>query len=113
MSGQDYATTVRVQLTVSPGVAGDNRYVVWVDDYDTGDPLATVRAVEMRCSLPVRPSLGTVAIPLARQQDGSWAGRGLEFSIAGLWRVAMVVKKDSGGVTVPLMVSIQEASAEQ
>ena len=44
-SGSDYATSVRVTLTLTPGVAGRNDYVLWVDDYDTGDPLKTVTAV--------------------------------------------------------------------
>ncbi len=39
-SGSDYATTVRVELTLTPGRAGRNAYVLWADDYDTGDPLS-------------------------------------------------------------------------
>ena len=53
-SGHDYATAVRATLTLTPGVAGRNDYVLWVDDYDTGDPLKTVTAVSMKCSLPER-----------------------------------------------------------
>ena len=62
-SGQDYATTVRVHLTVTPGAAGENAYVAWVDDYDSGDPLATVTAVRLECSLPAEPSVSAVDDP--------------------------------------------------
>jgi hypothetical protein len=102
-----------VQLKVSPGVAGDNLYEAWVKDYDTGDPLETVTSVELRCSLPTQPALGTAVVTLERQNDGSWAGRGIEFSIAGSWRVVMLVEEDTGGLTVPLTVTIRAATAEQ
>ena len=42
-SGHDYATSVRVTLTLTPGVAGRNDYTLWVDDYDSGDPLKSVK----------------------------------------------------------------------
>ena len=55
-AGEDYATTVKVLLTVAPGRAGANDYVARVDDYDSGDPAAGVNAVQLECSLPARPS---------------------------------------------------------
>ena len=111
-SGQDYATTVRVQLTVTPGTAGENAYVAWVDDYDSGDPLAAVTAVRLECSLPAKPAVSAVTVPLKRDPDGSWRGRGLELAIAGLWSITVVVEKETGGVTVPLELRIGPAGAE-
>jgi len=110
-SGHDYATTVRVHLTVTPGAAGENAYVVWVDDYDSGDPLATVTAVRLECLLPAEPAVSAVTIPLKRDADGSWRGRGLEFAIAGLWRVTAIIEEASGGVTVPLDLLVKAAAA--
>jgi hypothetical protein len=100
-----------VHLTVTPGAAGENAYVAWVDDYDSGDPLATVTAVRLECSLPAEPSVSAVAIPLKRDADGSWRGRGLEFAIAGLWRVTAIIEEASGGVTVPLDLLVKAAAA--
>lgn len=110
-SGEDYATTVRVQLTVTPGRAGENAYAAWVDDYDSGDPLATVTAVRLECSLPAESSVSAVTVPLKRNADGSWRGRGLEFAIAGLWRVNAIIEEEAGGVTVPLILPIPAAAA--
>ena len=111
-SGQDYATTVRVHLTVTPGAAGENAYVAWVDDYDSGDPLTTVSAVRLECSLPAEPSVSAVEIPLRHAADGSWRGRGLELAIAGLWRVTATIEKTAEGVTVPLSLRIRPAAAD-
>jgi hypothetical protein len=109
-AGEDYATTVRVLLTVTPGRAGVNDYVARVEDYDSGDPAAGVNAVQLKCSLPARPSLGAVTIELSRDPEGSWSGRGLEFSVAGSWQVDVLVVLATGGVTVPLSLDIGPAS---
>lgn len=111
VSGQDYATTVRVHLTVTPGTAGENAYVAMIDDYDSGEPLTTVTAVRLECSLPAEPSVSAVTIPLQRNGNGSWRGRGLEFAIAGLWRVNAIIEEEAGGVTVPLILPIPAAAA--
>jgi copper transport protein len=106
-SGSDYATTVRVELAVAPGVAGRNDYTLWVDDYDSGDPLASVIAVRMVCSLPSRPSISAVTVPLRKAADGSWRGSGLDFSVPGRWKVAVSVQEQSAGTTVDLELTIK------
>jgi len=109
-AGEDYATTVRVLLTVTPGRAGANEYVARVEDYDSGDTAAGVSAVQLECSLPARPSLGDATIDLSRDAEGGWSGRGLEFSVAGSWQVDVLVVRAAGGVTVPLSLAIGPAS---
>lgn len=108
-SGHDYATSVRVELTLTPGVAGRNAYVLRADDYDTGDPLPTVTDVRMRCSLPARPSMAEVTVPLSRATDGSWKGSGLDFSVAGRWEIEVYVREKTSGTTVPLEVTVAPA----
>jgi copper transport protein len=110
-SGSDYATAVRVELTLTPGVAGRNDYLLWVDDYDTGDPLATVNAVSMKCSLPERPSVAAVSVRLKEAADGSWAGSGLDFSVAGRWQVEVSIQEESRGTVVGLEVAVPPAPA--
>ena len=106
--GQDYATTVRVSLTVTPGRAGRNDYVARVEDYDSGAPAAGVNAVTLDCSVRDEPGVSPVSVPLTRAAGGTWRGRGLEFSIAGLWRVSVLVEMKSGGVTVELELPIKQ-----
>ncbi len=110
-SGHDYATTVRVELTLTPGVAGRNDYTLWVDDYDTGDPLTTVTGVRMDCSMPARLSLAALTVVLRRAADGSWTGSGLDFSAAGRWKVDVSIQEKTTGTTVPLELTIPAAPA--
>jgi copper transport protein len=58
-SGADWATTVRVTLTVTPGAAGPNRFTATVADFDTGS------------SSPARPS----PVPIWAAPASSWPGR--------------------------------------
>jgi copper transport protein len=110
-SGHDYATAVRATLTLTPGVAGRNDYVLWVDDYDTGDPLKTVTAVSMKCSLPDRPTVAAVTVKLDRAPDGSWTGSGLDFSVAGRWKVEVAVQEEAKGTVVPLALTVRAGPA--
>jgi hypothetical protein len=55
-AGNDYATTVRVKLTMTPGTAGRNAYLLRVGDYDNGEPVTGVTGSRMECSVPARPS---------------------------------------------------------
>jgi copper transport protein len=108
-SGHDYATSVRLELTLTPGRAGRNAYVLWVDDYDTGDPLAAVTSVRMECSLPDKPGLSTQTVALEPAPDGSWTGAGLDFSVAGTWKVVVYVQQKTAGTTVDLLVPVAPA----
>src|SRR2546425_1054935 len=55
--GSNFATTVRVRLTVTPGTVGPNEFQARVTDYDPGRP-APATAVRLQFSLPSRPDLG-------------------------------------------------------
>lgn len=108
-SGSDYATTVRVELTLTPGRAGQNAYLLWVDDYDTGDPIAGVTSVRLECTPPASSSSDTVRVELKPAPDGSWKGAGLDFSLAGRWQVVVYVQQQSGGTTVALDLPVRPA----
>ena len=41
--------------------------------------------------------------------DGSWKGAGLDFSVAGRWKVVVYVQQKSGGTTVDLQVPVRPA----
>jgi hypothetical protein len=110
-SGHDYATAVRATLTLTPGVAGRNDYVLWVDDYDTGDPLTTVTSVTMKCSLTESPSVSPVTVKLDKAANDSWTGSGLDFSVAGRWKVEVAVQEEAKGTVVPLALTIRAGPA--
>ena len=104
-SGADYATTLRVTLQVSPGVAGPNRFVATVADYDSG---ATVPAdkVSLTAALPARPEVAPAQLDLTRAPDGRWRGQGQLLTIAGTWSLTALVERSGGGVTVPMDLRI-------
>jgi len=104
-SGSDYATSLRVTLTVTPGVAGPNRFAAKVADYDTGAPLP-VQRLRLSSALRSRPDLEASSLDLARDGDGRWHGQGSLLSIAGRWDLTALVETGSGVLTVPLEVEM-------
>jgi copper transport protein len=102
--GSDFATTVRVRLTVTPGVVGPNRFVTTVEDFDTGRPVPA-RSVALTFSLPSQPNLGTPTVPLEHQGSGIWAAQATTLSMYGTWDVDVLVQEAQGAVTVPLRLT--------
>jgi copper transport protein len=100
-SGADYATTVRVTLQVSPGVAGPNRFVATVADYDSGARLIADQ-VRLTASLSARPEVAPAQLDLTRSADGRWRGQGSVLTIAGTWSLTALVERAGGGITVPM-----------
>ena len=53
--GNDFGTSVKVRLEVSPGTAGFDTFTATVTDYDSGAPVAA-DGVALRFVLPARPT---------------------------------------------------------
>lgn len=104
VSGSDFATTVKVRLTVSPGSAGFNEFTLRLTDYDTG---ATVHAssVQLEFVQPLRPQLGQSTVSLTRRPDGSFAARGGNLAVAGIWEVAAIIVNASHSTEVHLQLT--------
>jgi putative copper export protein/nitrogen fixation protein FixH len=103
VSGNDFATSVKVQLTASPGTVGANRFSARVVDYDSGQPV-TAQRVSLRFTMPSRPDIGASTLELERAADGRWQGQGI-LSIAGRWSITALVQRAGGNsVTVPLQL---------
>jgi copper transport protein len=100
VSGNDFATSVKVQLTATPGTVGANQFSARVVDYDSGQPIPATR-VTMRFILPSRPDVGASILDLRKAPDGRWQGQGI-LSIAGRWSIATLVQWPGNSVTVPL-----------
>jgi copper transport protein len=109
-TGNDYATSVRVTLTVSPGAAGPNSFQAAVSDFDTGNPLPAER-VELTGTPLAKPDLASARLKLVKGADGSWQGKGPLLSIGGHWTLVTIVEAAGGGVTVPLELDVPNANA--
>jgi copper transport protein len=101
VAGNDFATTVRVKLIVTPGTVGPNRFEARVTDYDSGKPVPAT-AVQLEFSLPGRPEIGTPKLDLDQAAPGVWTGQGTVLSMDGRWEVTVLVQESGGAVTVPL-----------
>ncbi|MFL5737698.1 MAG: copper resistance CopC/CopD family protein [Actinomycetota bacterium] len=103
VTGHDFATSVKVRLTATPGLVGSNRYRADVVDYDTGAPVAA-SAVSLAFTLPSDPSVSS-NLDLHQDGTGVWTGSGAQLSIQGSWEVTVTVTKATTSVDVPLKLT--------
>jgi copper transport protein len=104
LTGSDFATTVRLRLVVSPGTAGFNTFTARVTDYDAGSPV-NASSVELEFTNPLRPQLGESTLTLRRQAAGTFAARGANLSIAGVWEVAAIIENANSSAEVHLQLT--------
>jgi nitrogen fixation protein FixH len=100
VTGSDFATTVRVRLTASPGTTGPNVFQVQLRRYDSGRRFPA-RQVQLEFSLPSNPNVAS-SLSLTRGAGGTWTGPGTNLSIDGLWDIDVVVQEAATAVDVPL-----------
>jgi copper transport protein len=100
--GSDFATTVRVQLTASPGTVGTNAFVTRVANYDTGKPVDAT-SVQLQFSFPGNPNVSST-LDLKRASAGTWTGTGTQLSIDGLWNVDVVIQEPTTSTDVQLQL---------
>ncbi|HEY7666990.1 MAG TPA: copper resistance protein CopC [Actinomycetota bacterium] len=104
--GSDFATTMRVSLTVTPGEPGPNRFALQVLDYDTGDALPVDRAT-LRFDTPSRPQIPTSRLELAA--DGArWSADGSQLSVPGAWIVTAAIQQGDQGTEIPLALVVAD-----
>jgi copper transport protein len=108
VEGSDFATSVRIALTVSPGRPGPNTFTAKVTDYDSGEDWPADR-VALRFTAKGRPEIGASTLELARAGGGSWGGQGSQLSIAGTWAVVGLVEGSGPAVTVPMELEARAA----
>jgi copper transport protein len=103
--GHDYATSIRAELTVTPGVIGFNQFRLRLRDYDRARPV-DASAVTLQFQAVDRPDVPPSPAPLRRAGAGLWRGEGTVLAFAGRWRVTALVERPSGAVTVPLALRV-------
>jgi hypothetical protein len=108
VEGADFGTSVRLQLTVSPGAAGSNTFTARLTDFDTG-LVVNATAVRLSFSLPARPDIGASTLQLARQAGGIFTAAGANLSLEGTWLVSALVAEPTTSVQVDLQVTVQSA----
>ena len=108
VEGSDFATSVRIALTATPGTAGPNSFSAKVTDYDSGEDWPATR-VALRFTLRGQPEVGTSTLELTKAGDGRWTGQGSQLSIAGSWVVVGLVEGSGPAVTVPMELETRTA----
>ena len=108
VEGSDFATSVRIALTASPGTAGPNNFTAKVTDYDSGEDWPATR-VALRFTPRAQPEIGASTLDLTRAGDGLWHGQGSQLSIAGRWVVVGLVEGSGPAVTVPMELEARAA----
>jgi copper transport protein len=107
-AGNDFATTIRVELTATPGVPGPNDIEVRVRDFDSDEP-AAADAVALRFAL-VGADLPPTSLDLEADGD-AWVGRGSQLSIAGTWEVTVRVITGARALEIPLAMTTRVPGA--
>jgi copper transport protein len=108
VEGSDFATSVRIALTVSPGTPGPNAFTAKVTDYDSGEDWPATR-VSLRFTPDGQPDIGPSTLELTRAGGGLWRGQGSQLSIAGKWAVVGLVEGSGPAVTVPMELETRAA----
>jgi len=107
VSGSDFGTTVRMQLSATPGTSGFNVFRATLNDYDSGAPLSG-RTVTLRFTLPSRPDLGASQLALKPVANGAYQATGANLSIDGTWRIAAQIGGATGTVEVDLQLATRQ-----
>lgn len=106
VSGNDFGTSVRLSLEISPGLTGFNTFRATVTDYDTGAPV-TADGVTLRFSIPARSDVGSSRLDLAPTGAGVFSATAGNLSLDGAWQVTALVARGTSSVEVPLTVLAQ------
>jgi copper transport protein len=106
VNGNDFGTSVRLNLEISPGLTGFNTFRATVTDYDTGAPV-TADGVTLRFSIPARSDVGSSRLDLAPAGAGVFSATGGNLSLDGAWQVTALVARGASSVEVPLTVLAQ------
>jgi copper transport protein len=107
-TGTDFATTMRVTFTATPGTAGPNRFDVRVEDFDDATPLPVDEVTATMAPIG-RPEIEEATLELepsdpAEGAPATWSAPGTQLSIAGAWDVTVQVRSGAETTEVPLVL---------
>ena len=101
LAGSDFGTSLKVELDVSPGMAGFNTFKATVTDFDSGAPLAAATGVSLRFTFPGRSDVGSSRLDLPPTGPGIFSATGSNLSLVGAWQVTALVVNGTASVEVP------------
>jgi copper transport protein len=105
VSGADFGTTTRVELTTASDEPGANLFTVGVEDYDSGDAIEADR-VSLRFTPLDDPGIPPSTLELKRNPDGDYVGTGANLSFDGRWDVDVLIERGGDAVEVPLELDL-------
>jgi copper transport protein len=101
VEGSDFGTTMRVRLSASPGMAGENRFEIKVTDYDTGEPVQADH-LSARFALPANPAASETTVVFVQGPPGTYSASGTSLSVPGRWRITVAAQRGTDAVEIPL-----------
>jgi copper transport protein len=104
LSANDYGTSVRMKLTITPGSTGPNQFSAYVTDFDTGKPLDAA-GVQLGFVAPSCQSLGPTTLPLTRTAPGTWTATSSNLALGTTWQVTALVNRGTASVEIPFTVT--------
>jgi copper transport protein len=102
LTGSDFATTVTVSLTVTPGQPGANLYRATVWTYATQTP-SPAESVTLRLRSVTRPTLPGTTVRLRPDAD-AWVAQALDPAVAGTFDATVEVRAGASVAAVPLVL---------
>ena len=108
-TGADFATTIRVTFTATPGTAGPNTFRARVVDYDVATPVEANEVTVLMAPIG-RPEIEQATLTLEPEgaADGgvptAWVGAGTQLAIAGAWDLVVQVRAGARTTEVPLVL---------
>ncbi|MGH2406531.1 MAG: copper resistance protein CopC [Candidatus Limnocylindrales bacterium] len=102
--GNDFGTSIRARLEVSPGTAGFDTFRATITDYDSGQPVVA-DGVSLRFRIAARPDIGASRLALDPAGAGTFSATGANMSLDGTWDVTVLVARGAASVEVPLQLT--------
>ena len=108
VTASDFATTVNVNLEITPGTIGENEFTVSLADYDTDEPVEAVR-VALRFTIPDQPEFGPSMLELMPgDEHGTWMATGTNVAQPARWQATAIITYSDDGVEVPLEFEVMQ-----
>lgn len=108
--GNDYGTSVRAQLEVSPGHAGFNHFTLTATDYNSGVAL-TGATTELRFSRTDSSGIGESTLKLKAVSGGIFTADGGNLSLSGTWSITALIQRGAHSVDIPLQLTVPSAQS--
>ena len=103
VQGSDFATTVTAEMTITPGLPGQNAFRATVSAYGTDQPYAA-DAVVLQLRSVTKPDLPPASVDLTAEGE-AWVAQALSPSVAGTYAASLEVRSGTQVAEVPLVVT--------